>query len=343
MLSAKLRAFPSRNEGNVAIIFAVALPVIVGTVGGGIDLARASKMRSALTQAVDSAATRLEETRISCPRGAGTQSTDVSDCTTGDGEKLRSYAARLITQEFQNAGFDTKVEVGPRVMLNPANHRFILSATSSYSCTLVKLLSSTCDINVGSRSHAPQSVSQADGALSLSVPNQAEIWLGEYGSPALPTRVAANGGRKPYQFAIGPNLPEGLHLDAKSGSISGLPKAVECELDCKPQVRRISVSAFDSSSPNRMAASGVITYLVVHPLNVELKQTRHGNSVSIETVLTGGKPPFSFMCAGTVPNATCDSGSGKILRTGPGGAGELTVTVTDARGKSASAKANIQP
>ncbi len=341
MLRQTLKTFPSRQEGNVAIIFAVALPIIVGTIGGGIDLARASKMRAALTQAVDSTAGRIEETRISCPRDANSRNTDVSDCTTRDGEKLNAYAARLVRAEFQTAGFDTKVEVDPRVTLNPTNNRIILSATSSYSCTLVKILSSSCDISVGSRSHAPASTRTDQGAISLSVPAQAEVWVEEFGSPALPTRLSASGGTAPYQFAIGPNLPNGLLIDPKTGSISGHPSQVACELDCKPQIRKVAVTVFDSSSPNRMAASGVVTYLLVHPLKVEIKQTRQTNSTSLETIRTGGKPPFQFMCTGTLINATCDAATGKILRYGAGASGEITITVTDARGKSATTKANI--
>lgn len=342
MLLENLKAFPSRCEGNVAIIFAIALPVIVGTIGGGIDLARASKMRAALTHAVDSTAARLEETRLSCPRDGRTPNYDVSDCTTRDGEKVNAFAARLITAEFQNAGFDAKVDVDPKVSLNPTNNRVILVATSSYSCTLVKILSSTCDISVGSRSHAPASSTGTSGAMSLSVPLQGEIWLDEFGSPTLPTRVSAKGGKPPYTFAIGPNLPEGLQLDPASGMISGKPSATPCELDCKPQLRKIAVTAFDSSSPSRGAASGVIAYQIIHPLKIELKRVQQGNASSLETIRTGGKPPFQFLCTSALLNVACDAGTGKIMRFG-GDGGEVTITVTDARGKSAVAKGNISP
>lgn len=342
MLLENLKAFPSRSEGNVAIIFAIALPVIVGTIGGGIDLARASKMRAALTHAVDSTAARLEETQLSCPRDGKTPNYDVSDCTTRDGEKINAYAARLITAEFQNAGFDTKVSVNPKVSLNPTNNRVILVATSRYSCTLVKILSSSCDISVGSRSHAPAASASEAGAMSLSVPSQAEVWLEEFGSPALPTRLSAKGGKPPYTFAIGPNLPEGLQLDSKSGSISGKPSATQCELDCKPQLRKIAVTAFDSSSPNRGAASGVVAYQIIHPLKIELKQVRQGNAPALETIRTGGKPPFQFLCTSALLNIACDVGSGRIMRVGAGG-GEVTITVTDARGKSAVAKGTLSP
>lgn len=342
-LLAGAATFPSNNEGNVAIIFAIALPIIVGTIGGGIDLARASKMRAALTHAVDSTAARIEETRISCPRDSSSRNTDITNCTTRDGEKLTTFAARHITAEFQGAGFDSKVQIGPTVSLNPTNNRVILTATSSYSCTLVKLLSSSCDINVGSRSNTPAGSENAVAAMSLSAPTQAEIWIDEYGSPALPTRLSAKGGKSPYQFAIGPNLPEGLQLDPVSGSITGKPSAIPCDLDCKPQIRKIAVTAFDASSPNRMAASGVVTYQIIHPLKVEIKQTQQGNVSSLETIRTGGKPPFQYMCMTPLLNTTCDTATGKIVRFGTASGGEITITVTDARGKSATAKANISP
>lgn len=337
-----LKAFPSRCEGNVAIIFAIALPIIVGTVGGAIDLARASKMRAALTHAVDSTAARLEETRLSCPRDGKSPNYDVSNCTTRDGEKVHDFAARLITAEFQNAGFDAKVDIGPKVSLNPTNNRVILVATSSYTCTLVKLLSPSCDISVGSRSHAPASSAGAAGAMSLSVPSQGEIWLDDFGSPALPTRLSARGGKPPYMFAVGPNLPEGLQMDPTSGNISGKPTPTPCELDCKPQLRKIAVTAFDSSGPNRGSASAVVEYQIIHPLKIELKQARQANLPTVDTIRTGGKPPFQFLCTSALLNIACDVATGKIMRAG-GDGGDVTITVTDARGKSASVKAIISP
>lgn len=342
MFGRKLRTFPSNNEGNVALIFAVALPVVVGTAGGAIDLARASKMRTALSQAVDAAASRIELTQLSCPAAAKVISYNVSDCTTKSGERISALASRLVTAEFQNAGFDTKLDIDPAVTVNPANSRVIVRASSNYACTLFKLLSPSCDVSVGSDpAPAADRVASSD-ALRLQTPTPGEIWLGETGSPALPSRINATGGTAPYKYAVGPNLPDGLKLDGQTGLISGRPTPVACELECPPQMRKIAVSAFDSTAPARRTATGVITYTVIHPLRLEIKPAKTGQAAIPQVVRTGGKPPFQYLCTSAVTNVFCHPTTGQIVRfSGPGG--EIMISVTDARGISETKKANISP
>lgn len=336
MFRSKAAAFLSNSEGNVAIIFAVALPVIVGAVGGGIDLARASKMRAALTQAVDAAALRIEETKLSCPQSSRQISYDVSECTIQTGERVKSFAHRLVTAEFQSAGYESKLDINPTISLNPTNNRVIVKASSSYACTIFKIVSPNCDVTVGSEAAASKSA----GNMTLNVPASGELWLGELGSPTLPTRISAAGGKAPHTFAIGPNLPDGLKLDALTGTISGKPAEIPCEQDCVPQIRKVAISASDSSTPSRQTATGVITYQIIHPLKLEVVPAKPGQASIPRVVRTGGKPPFQFLCTSPLTNISCHPSTGQISFF-PGVGGEITFTVIDARGISVSKKAHI--
>jgi hypothetical protein len=339
MRRSKLKAFPSNNEGNVAIILAAALPLIVGTIGGGIDLARASRMRAALSQAVDSASAQITEARFNCAPIGKSPNIDIGDCTVRGGEQVAHLANRLIKAEFQNAGFNTKLEIDPRISVNPANGRPILRATASYNCTIFKLLSPSCDVTVGAASHQTAESATGSRRLTLQVPPLGEIWLDEFGSPALPTAITATGGTGPYKYAIGPNLPEGLRLNEASGTISGKPSAGQCTLDCLPQTRRVAVSAYDSSLPNRLEAAGVITYQVIFPLKLTIESPIPGKSGFPSVTRKGGKPPFHFQCAGSNNSVTCDPSTGRIIRLS--GGGEFTISVIDSRGMLASAKSVI--
>lgn len=340
-MSGLCKLFPPDTGGNVAIIFAIALPIIVGAAGGAIDLARASRLRTALTQAVDSAASTVEQAGIVCAMTSSKPANDISDCMTKTGENVGALAQRSISAEFKRAGYSAPLHIDPAVRLNPVNDRVVLSATSSYSCTIFKIVSSSCDINVGSRSHETPVKRVADGGtLTLSTPPLGEIWIGDLGSPALPGKLSASGGRTPYRFAVGPNLPEGLRLDSESGLISGKPADQKCDGTCIPQRRKIAVSVFDASTPNPQTVSSVIAYELIFPLTLRFNISQQGSATSVETVRTGGKPPYRFSCAASLGQALCDSGSGKVFRTNSDPV-DLLMTVTDSRGKSANAKLRL--
>jgi len=60
-IAGAVRRFPAAKEGNIAVIFAVALLPILAFVGCAIDYSRAAKARTAMQAALDSAALMLSK------------------------------------------------------------------------------------------------------------------------------------------------------------------------------------------------------------------------------------------------------------------------------------------
>ena len=53
------RRFPGANQGNIAVLFGIALLPILGFMGGAIDYTRANSARSSMQAALDSTALML--------------------------------------------------------------------------------------------------------------------------------------------------------------------------------------------------------------------------------------------------------------------------------------------
>lgn len=341
------------NDGNVAIIFATTLPLLVGLLGIGLDLAQAAKQRTVLVDTLNSTSGLIASSHIVCPNISASHGRsfvaqrDITDCTLRDapGETVISFAKKAVSSHFSKMGYNEAPVLDPRIHFNTATNRVALSGTTSHSCILAQVLISSCRIGIReSVGDAGMPESTSTNTIRLVVPDTRDIWLGETGSPALPTRITVAGGVAPYEFAVGPRLPKGLTMDPKSGTINGSPEAEQCYGWCPPEFRSIAVSAQDAgASQKRNSASASVQYRIIHKLKVSVDQIpSSGFAFSVRP--SGGEPPFRYSCSNLPEGMYCDPNTGQIAgyptRQTADAGGRFTVRVTDARGKSAQTTAN---
>jgi len=60
-IAGAVRRFPAAKEGNIAVIFAIALVPVIAFIGAAIDYSRASKARTSMQAALDSASLMLSK------------------------------------------------------------------------------------------------------------------------------------------------------------------------------------------------------------------------------------------------------------------------------------------
>jgi prepilin-type N-terminal cleavage/methylation domain-containing protein len=161
---------------------------------------------------------------------------------------------------------------------------------------------------------------------------------GEVDVAVPPLTVVASGGAKPLTFAAS-GLPVGLSMDS-SGVITGTPT--------KDDASSVTVIVTDDvGNTGRTSFTWTIVPLP-QLVNPGTQRTTKGAAVSLRVALTGGTAPFTWSAAkpgpwgatGLPPGLSIDTRTGTIsgtpTKTGP--LKDVTVTVTDKYGKSASAK-----
>ncbi len=211
-------------------------------------------------------------------------------------------------------------------------------------------------------------------------PNVKDLWAEDQTQPNLPFNIGASDGWKPYTFIAGANMPLGLTLKTTSdvtAAITGTPKDVQCDTaNCAPQnLPPTTISVMDNgdanrSNSNRQTDVGYARFRLIHVLKVTSldgivgedgqKDQATGTDVrpgvftyGVVPVVSGGLAPYTYACSGapqgvgSVGQFTCnDDGSGRIkgmplLNAGQAVVqGTYTITVTDARGKTATGTKN---
>lgn len=347
------------DSANVAIIFALATPVIIGLIGAGIDFSRASAIRTALQQAVDATSQTITSTVHTCHDKNRTDGIRQDTGCLNDPAyvaALRSQAASLLQTNFQQRGFgQTPQLVGP-VTLDKITGRMTMQATSTYRCLVFQVLSAGCQVITAADANANLST-QAD-TLSISGPNGAvRIYVGQ--GTNLPLTYTATGGWAPYTFSVA-GLPPGLGISHAAGAASarivGSPNptdATNCNLPnaCDPlPLPATQLIAEDSgdrnrSGLNRQRVNSVINFTLIRPLRISLSGVMTLQAPMTSTAhyanatRSGGTGSYTYSCTGVPAGMTCNTTTGRVSGT-PNyfQSGTLTVTVRDnGDGRTASA------
>lgn len=333
------------TSGNVAIIFAVTLPLLLGLFAFGIDLSRATRMRAVLADSIDSVSAEILANGIFCDRSSApaqadfSVAADISSCPVGapGGESAISFATRRIASQFTERGYETAPNLSPAIFYNPVTRRVALNATASYSCTLSQVLMDRCTIGLHETVGDAGIAATSQDGISLGTPPPKDIWLGETESPGLPTHINVAGGQPPYAFSIGPYLPAGLAMDPDTGSITGTPLAQSCVAPCFPQTRSIAVSATEKGAATKpRTAAGSVSYRLIHKLKLQVTQLG-GETLSFITAVEGGVGPYRYSCSALPPGMACNPNTGVISGSPASGPpkGAIIVRVIDGRGKMA--------
>ena len=111
---AALSAFQKNRQGNVAVIFALAMMPIVAAAGAGVDLSRAYLVKALLTQALDAAGLAVAGT-------PGASEAQIME----------------LAQSFFKANYpESEIGVAGELSVNMANNVVTLAATATLQATL---------------------------------------------------------------------------------------------------------------------------------------------------------------------------------------------------------------
>ena len=164
--------------------------------------------------------------------------------------------------------------------------------------------------------------------LSLTISGSAGN--GQVGVPYSAT-FTASGGQAPYSFSAS-GLPAGLSFSG--ASISGTP-AVGSE-----GTYTVTVTVTDAAGAKASASSSVtITGAPLQITTASLPNGTVGGGYSASVSASGGTPPYTFSAGGLPSGVSISPGgaiSGTIPATTPPGNFEVTATVTDSKGNTAS-------
>lgn len=356
------------DAANVAIIFAVAAPIIIGTIGAGIDFSRASAMRSSLQQSVDSTSQTLTDRVNTCHEKNRTNNITTDTGCLNDPAyvaALRADAQTLLTDNFRQRGFTTAPTISGPVTLDKINGRMSIEATVGYNCVVFRVLQQDC--NIQSRSISNANLSTQAGTMSIAGPSgNVRIYVGD-GSINLPLSYTVTGGWAPFTFAVA-GLPSGLGTSHTAGQnnarIVGAPSpsdATGCGLPnpCDPlALPATQVIAEDSGDQNRAGLNrqrvqSVVNFTLIRPLRVSISgvMTTQPNANSstyyADARRSGGTGLYTYTCSGVPSGMTCNASSGRVSgNPSYWQSGTLTITVrdsTDARTASASIPYNFTP
>jgi hypothetical protein len=368
-----IRSFLKDTRGNVALIFALTLPVIIPAAGVAYDYSRASALHNDLQGSVDSISQTIAQRINACldtirtDNGSGGYTLDNGCLNAGQyGADRRAFdpqaeAQKLLAENFTQMGFDpaNPPQVVGSVEIDKYTGRYVINAQVGYKCVFMSLLKKDCTVTASSSAVTSNAFAQAD-QLALTGPAAVEIWAGQP-SPALPFNLQASKGWPSYTYSVGANLPAGLTVNPTSGQVGGQAQAPGCTSPCNPQtLPATTFGVTDSGDPdrggiNKQTAYHNVVFTIVHPLSLsytgENFQTvvASGQYTYTKTpVRSGGKGPYTYSCSGLPaghPNNpfTCDSSTGVIkgqplLTAGQQAiAGTITVTVRDGRGLTATA------
>ncbi|WP_377817462.1 Ig domain-containing protein [Bosea massiliensis] len=358
MVRERSRAFVADRGGNVALLFALALPVVVGVAGAGVDLGRGSAMRSSLQQSVDATSQTLTDTVKTCHDRNRTNDVTIDQGCLNDPQfmaTLRSEAQTLVVQNFKQRGYDQAPALTGPITVDQINGRMRLQASVGYNCVVFRVLNSDCNLNAVSGTSANLSTQAL--TLSLSGPTgQRFIYVGDP-TVNLPVSYNVSGGWSPYSWGQ-TGMPGGLSLNpdgsTESAQISGTPTdPTVCNLPspCDPlPLAPTGVSVTDAGDQNRgglnkQQVQGVVNFVLIRQLRLQLSGVMNtvpsptAGSYYADATRSGGTGNYIYSCTGVPAGMSCNTATGRVSGTpGYNQSGTLTVTVTDITdGRTASA------
>lgn len=321
----------------------------------------------------------LDQTRTQSGAAGQTQDQDLgclnsSQFTTN----LKSSAQTLLSTNFAQRGYSTPPTIVGDVVIDQVSGHMQLQATVGYHCFFMRMLGGNlCNANAMSGANLTNAFAQGK-VLRISVPaTLTDLWAAENNQPNPAMLITASDGWEPYTFVAGSNLPTGLaitKISNTSAQIQGTPIDIPCDTsNCAPQnLAPVAVSVLDNGDDNRTHANrqtdvGYARFRMIHVLKITQVQGVVGEdgardqtgtnirpgvfTYGAEPVVSGGLGPFTFTCSGMPQGVgtnpfTCDPNTGRITGQPLLNAsiasltGTYTITVTDARGKTATGSMN---
>ncbi|WIN00384.1 Ig domain-containing protein [Actinoplanes oblitus] len=151
--------------------------------------------------------------------------------------------------------------------------------------------------------------------------------LNDLGSAIAPLQLSATGGTQPYTWSV-TGLPSGLTFDPATSSVSGTPTTAGTST--------VTVTVKDAQGKT---AKDTFTWTIVTNLTLAKiadQGTTQGRKVTLSPSAAGGTTPYSWSAQGLPNGLSIDSATGVITGTPDTlGASTVTITVTDARKKTA--------
>ncbi len=343
------RAFVANRSGNVALLFALALPAVVGVAGAGVDLGRGSAMRSSLQQSVDATSQTLTDTVKTCHDRNRTNDVTVDQGCLNDPQfmaSLRTEAQTLVTQNFKQRGYDQPPTLTGPITVDQINGRMRIQASVGYNCVIFRVLNSDCNLNAVSGTSANLSTQAL--TLSLSGPTgQRFIYVGDP-TINLPVTYNVSGGWSPYSWGQ-TGMPGGLTLTPDGGTesaqVQGTPTdPTACNLPnpCDPlPLAPTGISVTDAGDQNRgglnkQQVQGVVNFVLIRQLRLQLSGVMNtvpsptAGSYYADATRSGGTGNYTYSCTGVPIGMSCDTATGRVSgNPGYNQNGTLTVTVTD--------------
>ncbi|WP_262030194.1 TadE/TadG family type IV pilus assembly protein, partial [Microvirga sp. Mcv34] len=281
-----IRSFFRETRGNVAIIFALTLPVIIPAAGVAYDYSRASALHNDLQGSVDSISQTITQRINACldtirtNNGSGGYTLDTGCLNAGQyGADRRAFdpqaeAQKLLASNFTQMGFDpaNPPQVVGSVEIDKYTGRYVVNAQVGYKCVFMSLLKKDCTVTASSAAVTSNAFAQAD-QLALTGPATAEIWAGQ-ASPSLPFNLQASKGWPSYTYSVGANMPAGLTLNSATGQVGGQAQPPGCTAPCNPQaLPATTFGVTDSGDPdrggiNKQTAYHNVVFTIVHPLGL---------------------------------------------------------------------------
>lgn len=288
LLSSTILAHVARmrfdERGGVALLFAIAGPIVIAGAGIGIDYSRAAAARTDLQQASDSITQQVTAEINRCldrqrTRQTGAIETDLDQQCLNDQAFVSGVlqrAQQILSTNYHQRGHKTAPVIVGAPVLDRASGVYRVSAAVTYPCYLMHVLQGACQVNVGGNSAVQDAFAQAN-VLTVSGPNAIELWAGEAGD-SLPVQYKAQHGWPAYRWMVSGMTVPGVNLDPATGILSGPAGETPCAAPCDPEHRgRMQIGVMDSGDQNRKgmnrqtAATGTDVTLV-HKLTLQFEQ-----------------------------------------------------------------------
>lgn len=345
----RTRAFATDKRGNVALLFALALPAVVGVAGAGIDLGRGTAMRSSLQQSVDATSQTLQDRVKTCHDRDRTNNVTIDNGCLNDPQfmsALRSDAQALVTDNFKQRGYDQAPTLTGPITVDQINGRLNIQARVGYNCVVFRVLNSDCNLTAVSGTNA--NLSTQGLTLTMNGPTgDRTIYVGD-SATNLPMTYTVAGGWTPYSWGQ-TGMPAGLQLSADPSTtfavIWGTPSdPSSCNLPspCDPlPLAPTGISVTDAGDQNRgginrQQVQGVVNFTLIRPLRLQLTGVMNtipnptAGSYYANTIRSGGTGSYTYSCTGVPTGMSCDPNTGNVTGTPAFNQnGTLTVTVTD--------------
>lgn len=361
-----LRRFGADRRGGIAIMLAVAAPVMVATAGVAIDFSRAASAKTDLANSLDSIGQQVTTQVNSCIAAMPVNHTG-SACLNNQAfvAGVTSEAQALLTAMYRQRGQSVAPHITGTPYYDRASGIYRVSGSVATPCIFMKQLTSVCDITVNAQT-AVRGNSQALELLATG-PLNLEAWALTSGDQ-LPLQYNATGGFLPYRWSMGPNPIPGLALDGTTGLLSeqagGAGDVLPCDsLACDPQAMgRVQVAVTDSGDPARAGAGAQTAatgtdMVLVHPLTLVFQQNGAGTgalitvaadhlSKTLQLVRGGGKGGYIYDLENPPSGVAVDHATGLVTITTaalPVNLASLVLKgiVTDIRGKTATARESL--